>query len=151
MSQKGLELQRNTPLNKKIAEFFWGSWHMECMWNFENQQGASFMRGMSNTLDRLYCEPDEIEKKKERYRAEDEFYNSTPQCGAFILGVAASMEEEYPANPDSFYPHAISSVKTTLMGPLAVMQLFLVLSVRLRCLLVSLLRSKVPFLDQSSQ
>lgn len=119
MSSKGLELQRSVPLNKKVREFFWGSWQMECMWNFENQQGASFMRGLSKTLDRLYCEPDEVEKRKERYRAADEFYNSTPQMGAFILGVTAAMEEEYAAHPDEFDPKVISSVKTTLMGPLA--------------------------------
>ena len=119
MSSKGLELQRSVPLNKKVREFFWGSWQMECMWNYENQQGASFMRGLSKTLDRLYCEPDEVEKRKERYRAADEFYNSTPQMGAFILGVTAAMEEEYAAHPDEFDPKVISSVKTTLMGPLA--------------------------------
>ena len=119
MSSKGLELQRSVPLNKKVREFFWGSWQMEVMWNYENQQGASFMRGLSKTLDRLYCEPDEVEKRKERYRAADEFYNSTPQMGAFILGVTAAMEEEYAAHPDEFDPKVISSVKTTLMGPLA--------------------------------
>lgn len=119
MSSKGLELQRSVPLNKKVREFFWGSWQMECMWNYENQQGASFMRGLSKTLDRLYCEPDEVEKRKERYRAADEFYNSTPQMGAFILGITAAMEEEYAAHPDEFDPKVISSVKTTLMGPLA--------------------------------
>lgn len=119
MSSKGLELQRSVPLNKKVKEFFWGSWQMEVMWNYENQQGASFMRGLSKTLDRLYCEPDEVEKRKERYRAADEFYNSTPQMGAFILGVTAAMEEEYAARPDEFDPKVISSVKTTLMGPLA--------------------------------
>ena len=119
MSSKGLELQRSVPLNKKVREFFWGSWQMEVMWNYENQQGASFMRGLSKTLDRLYCEPDEVEKRKERYRAADEFYNSTPQMGAFILGVTAAMEEEYAAHPDEFDPKLISSVKTTLMGPLA--------------------------------
>lgn len=119
MSSKGLELQRSVPLNKKVREFFWGSWQMEVMWNYENQQGASFMRGLSKTLDRLYCEPDEVEKRKERYRTADEFYNSTPQMGAFILGVTAAMEEEYAAHPDEFDPKVISSVKTTLMGPLA--------------------------------
>ena len=119
MSRKGLENQLSYPLNKKVHEFFWGAWHMENMWNYENEQGASFLRGISNTIDRLYPEPEEIEKKKERYRAGNEFYNSTPQMGAFILGVTASLEEKYAENPDTFDPKIISSVKTTLMNPLA--------------------------------
>ena len=29
MSIKGLEAQRNYPLNKKLKEIFWGSWCMQ--------------------------------------------------------------------------------------------------------------------------
>ena len=48
------------------------------------------MWGISNTLDRLYPEPEEDEKKKERYRASLEFFNITPQFGAFVLGLTAA-------------------------------------------------------------
>ena len=29
MSQKGLETQKNYPLNKKLKEIFWGAWCMQ--------------------------------------------------------------------------------------------------------------------------
>ena len=66
MSQKGLEAQRNYPLHKKVREFFWGGWCMQTNWNYERQMNTAFMWGISNTLDRLYPEPEEDEKKKER-------------------------------------------------------------------------------------
>ena len=68
MSQKGLETQRNYPLHKKVREFFWGGWCMQTNWNYERQMNTAFMWGISKTLDRLYPDPKDEEKKKERYR-----------------------------------------------------------------------------------
>lgn len=119
MSKKGLENQRNYPLRKKIAEYFWGGWCMQTNWNYERQMNTAFMWGISKTLDRLYPDPDEIEKKKERYNAALEFFNITPQMGAFVIGLTAAMEEEYAEKPDTFNPKMISSIKTALMGPLS--------------------------------
>lgn len=119
MSKKGLEVQRNYPLNKKVKEFFWGGWCMQTNWNYERQMNTAFMWGISKTLDRLYPEPEDLEKKKERYRAALEFFNITPQCAAFVLGLTAAMEEEYAENPDTFNPEMITNVKTALMGPLS--------------------------------
>ena len=53
MSIKGLEAQRNYPLNKKLKEIFWGSWCMQTNWNYERQMNTAFMYGMSKTIDRL--------------------------------------------------------------------------------------------------
>lgn len=119
MSREGLETQRNYPLKKKTKEFFWGAWCMQTNWNYERQMNTAFMWGISKTLDRLYPNPDEVEKKKERYRAALEFFNITPQCGALVLGLTAAMEEEYAENPDTFNPEMITNVKTALMGPLS--------------------------------
>lgn len=119
MSQKGLEKQKNYPLRKKVKEFFWGGWCMQTNWNYERQMNTAFMWGISNTLDRLYPDPGDDEKKKERYRAALEFFNITPQFGAFVLGLTAAMEEEYAENPETFDPKIITSVKTALMGPLS--------------------------------
>lgn len=119
MSQKGLETQRNYPLHKKVREFFWGGWCMQTNWNYERQMNTAFMWGISKTLDRLYPDPKDEEKKKERYRASLEFFNITPQFGAFVLGLTAVMEEEYAEKPDVFDPKMITSVKTALMGPLS--------------------------------
>lgn len=119
MSQKGLEVQKNYPLCKKVSEFFWGGWCMQTNWNYERQMNTAFMWGISKTIDRLYPEPEELEKKKERYRSSLEFFNITPQMGSFVLGLTAAMEEQYAENPKTFDPKMISSLKTALMGPLS--------------------------------
>lgn len=119
MSREGLEAQRNYPLNKKVREYFWGGWCMQALWNYERQMNTAFMWGISKTLDRLYPKPEEDEKKKERYKSALEFFNITPQFGAFVLGLTAAMEEEYAENPDTFDPNMIKSVKVALTGPLS--------------------------------
>lgn len=119
MSVKGLEAQRNTPLNKKLKEFFWGAWCMQTNWNYERQMNTAYMYGMSHTIDRLYPDEDELEKKKEAYHRHLEFFNITPQCAALTLGISAAMEEEYAADPENFDPGVINSVKVALMGPLS--------------------------------
>ena len=119
MSQKGLEVQKNYPLRKKVSEFFWGGWCMQTNWNYERQMNTAFRWGISKTIDRLYPEPEELEKKKERYRSSLEFFNITPQMGSFVLGLTAAMEEQYAENPKTFDPKMISSLKTALMGPLS--------------------------------
>ncbi|BFL09203.1 PTS system mannose/fructose/sorbose family transporter subunit IID [Thomasclavelia ramosa] len=119
MSQKGLEVQKNYPLRKKVSEFFWGGWCMQTNWNYERQMNTAFMWRISKTIDRLYPEPGELEKKKERYRSSLEFFNITPQMGSFVLGLTAAMEEQYAENPKTFDPKMISSLKTALMGPLS--------------------------------
>lgn len=119
MSIKGLEAQRNYPLNKKLKEIFWGSWCMQTNWNYERQMNTAFMYGMSKTIDRLYPDPDEVDKKKEAYQRHLEFFNITPQCASLVYGICIAMEEEYAEHPDTFDPGAINAVKVALMGPLS--------------------------------
>ena len=119
MSAKGLEAQRNYPLNKKLKEIFWGSWCMQTNWNYERQMNTAFMYGMSRTIDRLYPDADEVEKKKAVYKRHLEFFNITPQCAALVFGICMAMEEEYAEHPDTFDPASISAVKVALMGPLS--------------------------------
>jgi PTS system mannose-specific IID component/fructoselysine and glucoselysine-specific PTS system IID component len=116
---KGVENQKNYPLNKKVSEYFWGGWCMQALWNYERQMNTAFMWGMSKTIDRLYPEPEDDPKRKEAYKRHLEFFNITPQFGAFVLGLSAAMEEEYAENPDTFDPKIINSVKVALMGPLS--------------------------------
>lgn len=116
---KGLELQRNYPKNKKFLEFFIGAWCMQAMWNSERQMNTAFMYGMSNTIDRLYPDPEDDEKRKAAYRRHLEFFNITPQFGAFTLGLAAAMEEQYAEDPENFDPAIINATKVALMGPLS--------------------------------
>lgn len=114
--------ENNVSLNKKIAQFFWRSWAIQSSWNYERQMNMGFLYGMVPTLDRCYpdeSDPEQLARKKEAYRRHMAFYNCTPQTSAFVLGLAASMEEQYARDPNSLNPDSINAVKTSLMGPLS--------------------------------
>ncbi len=107
---------------RKFWQFFWRSWAIQCSWNYERQMNMGFLYGIVPTLDRIYPDnsaPQQVAYKKEAYKRHMAFYNCTPQTSAFTLGLAASMEEEYAANRDTFNPDSINAVKTSLMGPLS--------------------------------
>lgn len=109
-------------LTKKIWQFFWRSWTIQDSWNYERQMNMGFLYGMVPTLDRCYPnedDPKQLEAKKEAYRRHMAFYNCTPQTSAFVLGLSASMEEQYAKDPSSLNPDSINAIKTSLMGPLS--------------------------------
>ncbi len=113
---------KNDSLNKKISQFFWRSWAIQDSWNYERQMNMGFLYGIVPTLDRCYpdeSDPVQLERKKEAYRRHMAFYNCTPQTSAFVLGLAASMEEELAETPEAFDPGTINAIKTSLMGPLS--------------------------------
>ena len=103
---------KDVSLNKKVSQFFWRSWAIQASWNYERQMNMGFLYGMVPTLDRLY--PDESDPKQ--LAAKKEAYH---RHMAFILGLYASMEEEYAKDPENFDPDSINAVKTSLMGPLS--------------------------------
>lgn len=105
----------------KFRRFFWGAWMIQGSWNYERQMNMGYLFGMAPIIDNLYDEsdPEQLEKKKEAYRRHMQLYNATPQLTSFILGLTASMEEQYAENPDSIDPEAITATKTSLMGPLS--------------------------------
>lgn len=105
--------------NKKYWQFFWRSWTIQASWNYERQMNLGFLYGISPTLNRIYKDPKDIDKKKSAYKRHLAFYNCTPQTSSFVLGLSASMEEQLSQNPDDFDPESISAVKSSLMGPLS--------------------------------
>lgn len=116
---------QETSLDKKtrrhrVAQFFWRSWAIQASWNYERQMNMGFLYGIAPTIDRLYDNSETgMQKKKEAYERHMAFYNCTPQTSSFVLGLCASMEEEYAQKPESFNPDSINAVKTSLMGPLS--------------------------------
>lgn len=60
-------------------------------------------------------------KKKERsLQTSYGVFNCTPQMTSFIMGLAASMEEQNASSKEGeFQPESISMIKTSLMGPFA--------------------------------
>lgn len=103
---------------KDLRRLFLRSWTIMCSWNYERQMHMGFMFGMAPILDKLY--KNKPEKCREAYQRHMEFFNCTPQVTGFIMGLAASMEEQNAKCEDgSFQPESISMIKTSLMGPFA--------------------------------
>ena len=101
---------------KDLRSLYLRSWTIMCSWNYERQMHMGFMFGMAPILDKLY--KNKLEEKKAAYRRHMEFFNCTPQMTGFIMGLAASMEEQNVKSEDgSFQADSISMVKTSLMGP----------------------------------
>ena len=105
----------------KYRNFFWRSWTIQNTWNYERQMNMGYLYGMAPILDNIYKEKDEktIERKKEAYRRHMQLFNCTPQTTSFVMGITSAMEEAYAQNPDKVKPESISSIKTSLMGPLS--------------------------------
>lgn len=101
---------------KDLRSLYLRSWTIMCSWNYERQMHMGFMFGMAPILDKLY--KNKPEEKKAAYRRHMEFFNCTPQMTGFIMGLAASMEEQNVKSEDgTFQADSISMVKTSLMGP----------------------------------
>lgn len=121
MSENNTALKKRSDF-KKYLQFFWRSWAIQASWNYERQMNMGFLYGIAPTLDELYPnenDPEQLAHKKEAYERHMAFYNCTPQTSAFVLGLAASMEEQYAADREHFNPETINAVKTSLMGPLS--------------------------------
>ena len=97
--------------DKDLRKVFLHSLAIMCSWNYERQMHMGFMYGMAPVLE---------ERKKEAYQRHMEFFNCTPQLTPFIMGLAASMEEQNANSEEGeFQTESISMIKTSLMGPFA--------------------------------
>lgn len=114
-----MEENKNKVITKKdLRRVFLRSLTIMCSWNYERQMHMGFMYGMAPVLDKLY-KNDET-RKKEAYQRHMEFFNCTPQMTPFIMGLAASMEEQNANSEEGeFQTESISMIKTSLMGPFA--------------------------------
>lgn len=107
---------------KRLWQFFWRTWAIQASWNYEGQMNLGFLYSIAPTLDRIYTDesdPEILERKKEAYHRHTALYNITQQLNSFVLGLVASMEEEYARDPKHFNPEVMNSLKVSLMGPLS--------------------------------
>lgn len=114
---KNDNLEKVSITKKELIKTFLNSMTIMCSWNYERQMHMGFMFGMSPIIDKLYKNNEE--EKKAAYQRHMEFFNCTPQMTPFIMGLAASMEEQNANSDGSFNTESISMIKTSLMGPLA--------------------------------
>lgn len=101
---------------KDLKKIFWRSWPLMASFNYERLQAQGFVFALMPFLRDLYPKKDDFIAAMKRHLT---FFNTTPQCGPFILGTTLAMEEEYAKNPDTFDVETINDVKVALMGPLA--------------------------------
>lgn len=96
----------------------WFTWIMFdcCSNNWERMQNIDWALAMAPTLRKLYADDDSA--FAERLTAHMEFFNTQPTVGCAILGIVNAMEEE-KANGKDIPKEAISSIKSSMMGPLA--------------------------------
>lgn len=111
--------KQKDPNSWKYWRFFWSSWMIQASWNYERQMNMGYLHGMAPIIDKIYKGKENLEKKKEAYRRHMQLFNCTPQTSSFIMGLTASMEEQYAENPEEVDPDAIHGIKTSLMGPLS--------------------------------
>ncbi|MEG0709971.1 MAG: PTS system mannose/fructose/sorbose family transporter subunit IID [Longicatena sp.] len=100
------------------AAFNWETWVQTC-YNYERMMGMACGHTFVPVIDDLYQDdPDGAAKRKEVMQREMEFFNVHPEFGSCILGMAIALEEQKSLGepiPGEF----ITSLKTSLMGPLA--------------------------------
>lgn len=85
--------------------------------NYERMMGTGFCHSLSGSLEKLY-EGDKagLSEALERNMS---FFNTEPQLGSVIPGVALALEENYANNRENFDPEIIVNTKNALMGPFA--------------------------------
>lgn len=101
-----------------LAKSFW-LWNSlaQSTYSFERMMAPGFASSMIPVMKRLY--PKELDKQIEMAKRHMEFYNTEVwMVGGLVVGLVASMEES-KANGLPLEGSDISSVKTSLMGPLA--------------------------------
>nr|WP_157464130.1 PTS system mannose/fructose/sorbose family transporter subunit IID [Carnobacterium gallinarum] len=112
MEQKGGKLTKKE-LNQMWRR--WGFFHLSSM-SYEKLQGHNWAYLMSPLGEKYYKDnPEAYRSLLERHSL---FYNTEPQTGSLIVGIAASLEEQIGMGED-VPEEMVTSVKATLMGPLA--------------------------------
>lgn len=101
---------------KDLIRVFFRSWPLMGSFNYERLQAQGFVYAMIPILQKLYPNKEDFIAAMQRHLT---FFNTTPQCGPFILGTTIAFEEQYAQNPESSDVEAINAVKAALMGPLA--------------------------------
>jgi len=105
-------------LDKKTLRktwFYWATGNLSSM-SFEWLMAIAFAAGLMPVLKKLYG--DDEDKLNAAVKRHSVFYNTEPQLGSIITGMACGIEEE-KANGADIDDEVINGIKIGLMGPLA--------------------------------
>ncbi|WP_064607054.1 PTS system mannose/fructose/sorbose family transporter subunit IID [Photobacterium sp. J15] len=113
----GTEIGAKVTLDKKDLIKCWRAWMMYNLssMSFERLESFGFCLGMMPALKKLYPNKEERQEAMKRHAS---FYNTEPQLGAIINGMAVGMEEK-KANGEPIDGETINTLKVGLMGPVA--------------------------------
>ncbi|MEI8672828.1 PTS system mannose/fructose/sorbose family transporter subunit IID [Vibrio sp. SA48] len=116
-NKMGTKNKQKVTLDKKELTKCWRTWMMYNLssMSFERLESFGFCLGMMPALKKLY--PNQ-EDRKEAMKRHASFYNTEPQLGAIINGMAVGMEEK-KANGEPIDGETINTLKVGLMGPVA--------------------------------
>lgn len=98
---------------KALSKTAWRVLLFENSINFERMQSFSFTYAMIPILKDLY---DNVEDRIQGLKRHLQFFNSNVLSASFIVGAAASLEEQ-KANGEPISDEAVNSIKAGLMGP----------------------------------
>ncbi|MGL6360642.1 PTS system mannose/fructose/sorbose family transporter subunit IID [Aeromonas veronii] len=112
-----LAAKQPVALTSRDLRACWRSWMMYNLssMSFERLESFGFCLGMMPALKRLY--PGKAERM-EAMKRHASFYNTEPQIGAIINGLAVGLEEKR-ANGEKIDGETINTLKVGLMGPIA--------------------------------
>ena len=100
------------------AAFNWETW-VQTNYNYERMMGMACGHTFVPVIDDLYKgDPDGDAKRKDVMQREMEFFNVHPEFGSCILGMAIALEEQ-KSSGEPITGEFITSLKTSVMGPLA--------------------------------
>lgn len=108
----------NSVIRKKDLVRSWLIWENlpQTCYNYERMMGQAVAHVFVPIIKRLYA--DDPEKRKDVMKREIEFFNVHIEFGACIIGLIIAMEEQKAKGKD-IPGEFITSIKTSLMGPLA--------------------------------
>lgn len=104
-------------LSRKDLRRCWRAWMMHNLssMSFERLESFGFCLSMLPVAKKLY--PDPVQRT-EMLRRHASFYNTEPQIGAIVNGMALGLEEK-KANGEPIDGETINTLKVGLMGPIA--------------------------------
>ncbi|WP_417883016.1 PTS system mannose/fructose/sorbose family transporter subunit IID [Vibrio rumoiensis] len=113
----GTESEPKVTLGKKDLTKCWRAWMMYNLssMSFERLESFGFCLSMMPALKKLYPNKEDRQEAMKRHAS---FYNTEPQLGAIINGMAVGMEEK-KANGEPIDGETINTLKVGLMGPVA--------------------------------
>lgn len=113
--------ERKSVLDKKTVRKVWWNWlfFAESGVSYVRLQGTGFMQAMGVGLSKMYTDKEELGQELVKHST---FFNTEPDFGTSILGIALAMEEERfldKGKENRINSEEINAVKTGLMGPCA--------------------------------